>query len=217
MIVTIAGQKGGVGKTTISILLANYLAEQNFEVSLLDFDKQGTASFIHKRSLASEEIESKYDVEFIKDESVKALTNHESLRRLNQSNHIFVVDTAGHLNEDYIKILMESTVVIIPFNYTEAVLHSTIKFAKFCKEINEELPLIFIPNNVRPLRSDNRDKTIAVWKEIDDIIKRQGHVLENRVFNQKVMENVNTISNSTRQKNNVENAFKEIHNLILKL
>lgn len=217
MIVTIAGQKGGVGKTTISILLANYLAEQNFEVSLLDFDKQGTASFIHKRSLASEEIESKYDVEFIKDESVKALTNHESLRRLNQSNHIFVVDTAGHLNEDYIKILMESSVVIIPFNYTEAVLHSTIKFAKFCKKINEELPLIFIPNNVRPLRSDSRDKTIAVWKEIDDIIKRQGHVLENRVFNQKVMENVNTISNSTRQKNNVENAFKEIHNLILNL
>lgn len=216
MIVTIAGQKGGVGKTTVSILLANYLAERNYEVNLLDFDKQGTASFIHKRSVDSNEIESKYNVEFIQEESVKALTNRESLRKLNNSNHIFVVDTAGHLSEDYINILMESSFVIIPFNYTEAVLHSTIKFAKFCKKINEELPLIFIPNNVRPLRSDSREKTIAVWNEIDDIIKRQGHVLENRVFNQKIMENINTISNSTRQKNNAESALKEIHNLILK-
>lgn len=53
MIFLIAGEKGGVGKSTIATNLAVYLAHQGVDVVLLDTDGQATASrFVERRDEA---------------------------------------------------------------------------------------------------------------------------------------------------------------------
>ena len=42
MVITFANQKGGVGKSTLALLYANWLSESKASVLIIDVDRQGT-------------------------------------------------------------------------------------------------------------------------------------------------------------------------------
>ncbi len=55
-IITVAGRKGGVGKTTLSLMLANYFASIDLKTVLVDLDPQGSASLATGREPTAEEL-----------------------------------------------------------------------------------------------------------------------------------------------------------------
>ena len=55
VVVSIANLKGGVGKTTISVLFARFLALKGYRVLLIDADPQGTASYHAGEELFNEQ------------------------------------------------------------------------------------------------------------------------------------------------------------------
>lgn len=116
-IITIAHQKGGVGKTTLTFNLAMFFATQtNLKVAIADIDPQG--------SLAGAP-------HLIKDVSVVPYNSMADLRVL--PFDVLIVDTPPYLSAKLTELFMGSDIVLIPTKlgyYDVMAIQSTIEILK---------------------------------------------------------------------------------------
>lgn len=143
--IAITGDKGGVGKSTIAGLLAQWFEYKNYTVNILDADPNRT----------------------IYTWLEKCKSNNYDFCTTKESN-ILVIDTAGTAGSSLIRYVREADIIVIPFQPHIADLEIVIGWFL---SINESLQkrVVFIPN-----RKEGTNEQKEGISQVAKIIKEQG-------------------------------------------
>ena len=203
MIIKFATQKGGAGKTTLAIAFANYISTlSERKIHVFDFDYQ--KSFYNKwKEDELSELPKLYDVE-IAGEEQRPFSDFEQLIGLKESKEINIFDLAGTLDEKYSDLLIYSDVIIIPFEYSDVSVKSTLVFKNVLGMLESEAERIFIRS-----KYDKGYKYLN-QKEMDVEISKYGILIESPVFKRNCLQTIDTRKLTYEQKYAVKNSFNEI-------
>lgn len=203
MKIVVANQKGGVGKSTTCILLANYLAlEKKDNVIILDMDFQDS---IYSRWEKEKELYANDPLyEVIKmevEEYPKYKVHIDSL----QGGHV-IMDMPGRLDtNELIAVYQDAEVIVCPFAYEKMTFESTMFFVQVAKHVNPQVKIVFLPNRLKS--SVNYELKAAV----DEQLAQFGTVapaLPDRVGFQRI----DTVSISSDIRGVLDNSFGYIYN-----
>ena len=117
IIITFANQKGGVGKTTLCTLFANYLVAHRKKVVAIECDDQKTISFRRKTDLQKyKDVTIPYNIQPF---NIANATNVQNLMtNLRKMQGVILIDAPGNLTQQGpIPIFANSDYIICPFQY----------------------------------------------------------------------------------------------------
>jgi chromosome partitioning protein len=167
MVTLIGNQKGGAGKSTLTILLANYLTlVKKSKVTVLDMDYQQS---IFSKSQKAKVLENEPLYEVIASDLKHFPIIIDVLIKSREEN--ILIDLPGKMDDDeLIHVLMSGELILCPFNYDELSVDSTLLFAMVTKKINTNAAFVFIPNRIKnTVRYDTKE-------EVDKILTRFGKI-----------------------------------------
>jgi chromosome partitioning protein len=146
MIVLFGNQKGGVGKSTLTVLSGNHLSlEKKLPVTVIDMDYQQSIVQKFQKAKVLENAEP-YDVVPSNLESYPVL--RDVLTR--NSKDVVLIDLPGKLDDDgLIEVFKSADLVICPFAYDEFTFESTVLFALVLKKVNPKIDVFFVPNRIK--------------------------------------------------------------------
>ncbi|MDY3319473.1 ParA family protein [Riemerella anatipestifer] len=189
MVITFGTQKGGVGKTTIAVALANYLTlHKERKVFVYDFDYQKSFHKLWEIDNGKENsIPPIYDVQVINNEDELPFSNMEELKAIKDSQDIYLFDLGGTLDARYNLLLVYSDIIVIPFEYSNVSIESTLVFINvITKHFETEASLLFINN-----RSDagynylNKEYT-------DGVLEQYGELVPTPIYKRNALQKINT-------------------------
>jgi chromosome partitioning protein len=146
MIIIIGNQKGGAGKSTLTLLLANYLAlVKKRKVTVIDMDYQQSISQKYEKAKVLENDEP-YPV------VLASLEDYPDMLEMIKADKetLVLIDLPGKLDDDgLLPVFQSAELVICPFAYDEFSFESTVLFSVVLKKVSPECNLLFIPNRVK--------------------------------------------------------------------
>lgn len=172
MIVLIGNQKGGAGKSTLSLLLANYLSLiRRREVTIMDMDYQQS---LYAKAEKSKILDNMQLYEVV----ATGLPHFPSIRDLlvRDPARVVLIDLPGKLDDDgLMEVFKSADLVVCPFSYDEFTVESTLIFAMVLKKINGTAPIVFIPNkiksNVKYETMDEIHRVLGKFGAVTDPVK----------------------------------------------
>lgn len=217
-IIVFANQKGGVGKTTLCILYANYLHEMGIPVCIIDCDMQQTIKQTRQfdqDNLMEEDDEIPYSVQAfnIKDPQDVA----KMIAQAKQLPGTVLIDAPGNISQEgLIPIFVGADVIITPYQYEKGCINSTSTFLKVINVLqakHEEMnsQIVLVPNRI-----DTRIGTkaeLSTWSATDSLLGNFGKVVKS-IRSLADIQRYNTIQLLPSQKKAVEASFKAINKIV---
>ena len=168
-IVVFANQKGGVGKSTLCILLADYLAYWKKDVCIIDTDLQQSASLQREQDRQTFGEDEPYSILSFEVSDPRTM---QMLMENAQSQDGFVLfDAPGTIKDDGLApMFIYADYIICPFEYESKSLSSTWTFIQVInrlRQLNQQMKaqIFFVPNKV-DARMGTREE-LELWKQMD--------------------------------------------------
>lgn len=166
MILLIAAEKGGVGKSTLATNLSVYLARQNVDVVLVDTDGQATAArFVERR----EEAAFLPAVPCVQRNGEVAST----LRDLSHRYQVIVVDAGGRESREMRTAMTAANLLLVPTRASQADLETFPKLNQLvgmARDLNPDLKahavLTMAPSNPVIREVEDAREVLAQFEQI---------------------------------------------------
>lgn len=207
--IVFANQKGGVGKSTLCMLFANYLAWKKQYVCLIDTDLQKTIMMQRKKDREIyDDMEEPYTVQDFDVQDPELM--QQLMESASQTEGFVLFDSPGNVSEDgLVPMFTGADFIICPYEYEEKTLDSTGTFIQVINALRQTTPemtarLFFVPNRI-DVRIGTADE-LRMWKQTDAIFKQLGAVTP-RITARASLKRINTFEISASQRDAVKGAF----------
>jgi len=211
-IIVLGNLKGGVGKSTVSMLLALYLHEKGYRVRVVDGDVQHTIAKTRDDELKIHpeyaDLES-YQIVTVEPTNIDATVN--VINDAGDFDGVVIYDTPGNLDADsLIFTYRAANTVIVPYRYDANSLQSTIGYVLYLNTLKKDFedfgaPLFFVPNNMEWNWGTAADR--AGWENINSqFLEKHGTILQ-RIPRRKCFQNLSTFRLTDEQRKVLEGNF----------
>lgn len=207
--VVFANQKGGVGKSTLCILFANYLAWKKQDVCVIDTDLQKTIKMQRKKDIELyPDMEEPYEVQDFDVQDPELM--QQLMESASQTEGFVLFDSPGNVSEDgLVPMFTNADYIVCPYEYEEKALDSTGTFVQVVQALRQATPemtakMFFVPNRI-DVRIGTADE-LRMWKQTDAIFKQLGSVTP-RVTARASLKRINTMEITASQREAVKGAF----------
>lgn len=207
--IVFANQKGGVGKSTLCMLFANYLAWKKQDVCIIDTDLQKTIMMQRKKDREIyDDMEEPYTVQDFDVQDPELM--QQLMESASQTEGFVLFDSPGNVSEDgLVPMFTGADFIICPYEYEEKTLDSTGTFIQVINALRQTTPemiarLFFVPNRI-DVRIGTADE-LRMWKQTDAIFKQLGAVTP-RITARASLKRINTFEISASQRDAVKGAF----------
>lgn len=219
IIISIANQKGGVGKSTLSVCFANYLVSKGVRCKIVDCDRQQSISKRRKRDIEKYgNTMIPYAVESQPEIDIEILGSILSKAFEDNNNEVVIFDCPGGMPAKWeISLINNSDVIIIPFQYENLTLASTTEFIVYVTKIFDKYKkqnpghIFMVPNT-----SDKRIGTLAELRMWDTVREKYSSVgtVTPKIYRQADMTRISTLANIFAQLKSTSEAFDRIYRLM---
>ena len=151
MIVLFGHQKGGVGKSTVSINVAYQLQKKYKDLVLLDLDSQNSAILFNQLRMS----ENLPTIKCVKESDID-FSNFINEYSGNKEN-LLIIDSGGYDSNVNRAALIKADIIITPVGISQIEIFGLQKFRKILKEASEALD-VKIKTNVLLNNVDSRSK-----------------------------------------------------------